>query len=158
MMGKITNRQPEETLKEALQAWAKAAPMTLKLQADLLGIPESTLANALNPNIDNMHYHLRWLIPHTLLLGDLGALDYLEACVGRVAFPLPEVPECVADLQAELARTIKEFGDVVTTAGQALEDGRILRNEVKRIEREIHELVRQALGFLQSVKDRMERF
>jgi len=155
---KLMNRQPEETLKEALQRWAKSSSMTLKLQADLLGIPESTLANALNPNIDNMHYHLRWLIPQTLLLGDFGALDYLEACVGRVAFPMPEVPECVADLQFELAKTVKEFGDVVSSCGEALEDGRILRNEVKRIEREVHELVRQSLGFLRSVKDRMERF
>ena len=61
--------QPEETLKEALQRWAKSFPMTLKLQADLLGIPESALANALNPNIDSMHYHLRWLIPHTVVVG-----------------------------------------------------------------------------------------
>ncbi len=149
---------PEETVKEALQRWAKGHRMPLRRQAELLGIPESTLANAVNPHIDSCHYQLRHLVPQTMLLQDLAMMDYLESCLGRVAFAIPRAPECLADLQGELARTIKEFGDVVQAAGEALEDGLISRNEVKRIEREVYELVRQAMGFLQSVKDRMERF
>jgi len=149
---------PEETVKEALQRWAKGHRMSLRRQAELLGIAESTLANSVNPHIDNCHYQLRHLVSQTMLLQDFGMMDYLESCLGRVAFGLPGAPECVVDLQGELARTIREFGDVVQVSGEALEDGLISRNEVKRIEREVHELVRQVMGFLQSVKDRTERF
>lgn len=158
MMTKMMNGQPEESLKEALHRWASKSELTFKRQAELLNIRESTFANSLNPHIEDCHYHLRYLVSHTLLLGDCGMLDYLEACVGRVAFPIPRAPERVADLQHELARTIREFGEVVTASGEALEDGRIQRNEVRRIEREVHELVRQAMGFLQAVKGRMERW
>ncbi len=46
-------------------------------------------------------------MPQTLLLKDFGMLDYLEACLGQVAFPIRKAQECVADLRAELARTIR---------------------------------------------------
>lgn len=157
MMTKVTNGQPEESLKEALHRWASRSDLKFKRQAELLNIRESTFANSLNPHIEDCHYHLRYLVPHTLLLSDCGMLDYLEACVGRVAFAIPKGPACVADLQAELARTIKEFGDVVQASGEALEDGCLSRDEVVRIEREVHDLVRQAMGFLRSVKERVER-
>ncbi|APG24073.1 phage regulatory CII family protein [Syntrophotalea acetylenica] len=157
-MAGIAHNPPEETLREMLYRWAKARPLTLKRQAEHLGLAESTLGNSINPHIEAMEYKLAWLIPHMLLNDSLAPLDYLEACVGRVAFDLPQAPECVANLQAELARTIKEFGDVIAASGTALEDGRVQRNEVKRIEQEINEMVRQAFAFLQAVKDRMERY
>ena len=53
---------PEETVKEALQRWAKGHRMPLRRQAELLGVPESTLANAVNPHIDSCHYQLRHLL------------------------------------------------------------------------------------------------
>lgn len=157
-MTQIVDRHPEETLREALSSFAKQAPMTLKRQAELLGIAESTFANSINPHISDVHYHLRHLIPHTLLLQDFTLLDYLESCVGRVAFQVPDAPEHISDLPAELAALLKRFGELVLATGTALEDGRVQRNDVKRIEREVNDLVRQLMAYLKAVKARMERF
>lgn len=154
----MANRQPEETLREMLQRVTKAAPMPLRHQAEHLGLPESTLGNSVNPHIEKMDYKLSWLIPHMLLMGSLEPLEYLATCVGHVLVEVPEAPSELADLNSELALTIKEFGDVVMEAGKALEDGRLQRNEVVRIEREVNEMVAQALGFVQLLKERMERF
>lgn len=138
---------PAETVKEALQRWAKGHRMPLRRQAELLGVPESTLANAVNPHIDSCHYQLRHLVPHTLLLQDFGMVDYLESCLGRVGFAMLGSPACVADLQAELARTIREFSDVVVASGEALEDGSLSRDEVVRAERDIT-LARTTAGYI----------
>ncbi len=65
------NGQPEELLKEALHRWASKSEQTFKRQAELLNLRESTFANSLNPPIENCHYHLRYLVLHTLLHGGL---------------------------------------------------------------------------------------
>jgi len=159
----LTNNrnQPEETLREFLHRWCKevgkAAGLSLKRQAELLDLAESTLGNSINPYMDRMDYKLSWLVRHMLILGSFAPLDYLEACVGRVAFPIPDCPAELADLNSELALTIKEFGDVVMETGKALEDGRLQRHEVVKVEREIDEVVRQLMAFRQVLKDSMER-
>lgn len=154
----FNQNQPEETLREFLQRWCKGAPMPMRRQAEHLGLPESTLGNSVNPHVEAMEYKLSWLIPHMLLVGNLEPLDYLEACVGRVAFKVPEAPVALADLNSELALTIKEFGDVLMETGKALEDGRLQRHEVVKVEREVNEMVKQALGLVQLLKARMERY
>lgn len=152
------HKQPEETLREMLQRWTKSAPMPVRHQAEHLNLPESTLGNSVNPHLDRMDYKLSWLIPHMLLVGNLEPLEYLASCVGCVLIKVPEAPAELADLNSELALVIKEFGDVVMETGKALEDGRIQRHEVVRIEREIDESVRQSLALKQALKDRMERY
>ena len=151
------NNQPEETLREFLYRWCKAEPLSLKRQAELLGIPESTLGNSINPHMEAMEYKLSWLIPHMLINNSLEPLNYLAACVGCVAFKIPDFPASMADLHTELALSIKEFGDVVQETGEALKDGRLQRHEFIKVEREIDEVVRQLMCFRQKLKEKMER-
>lgn len=144
--------EPEEPLKEVLQRWAKGSRLTLVRQADHLNVPKSTLANYVNPDVPDCHYPLRLLIPQTVLLNDFAVLDYLEACVGRVAFRLPEISNEFKGFRRELAATVKEFGEVLEATGTALLDNHVSSEELVLIEREVNELVRQALCFLESLK------
>lgn len=135
----------------------KAAGINLKRQAELLGLPESTFGNAINPHLKAMEYKLSWLIPHMLILNSLEPMNYLASCVGMVMFKLPDAPGGISELHKELALSIKEFGDVVMETGEALKDNRLQRHEVIKIEKEIDEVVRQLMGFRQKLKDNMER-
>jgi len=132
--------------------------MSLKRKAELLGIPESTLGNAINPHMEAMEYKASWLVPHMLILSSFEPLHYLASCVGMVMFKLPECPGGLSELHKELALSIKEFGDVVVETGEALKDNRLQRHEVIKIETEIDEVVRQLMGFREKLKDNMEKF
>lgn len=63
--------------------------------------------------------------------GSFAILDALEAQVGRVAFHLPSVNPHVDQMNRELARTLKQFGEFIETNGDVLEDGRIEPHELQ---------------------------
>lgn len=145
-----------EFIEKALKRWAGDHPLTIRMQAEALDLPESTLANSINPEISNCNYQLRRLINHMWLLGDLTFLDDLEFAVGRVAFPIPQPDAPPADLNREFACYIREFSDVVDAHGKAIA-GRIIRpGEVDDLRREVKELVRQALTYLAAVEKTVE--
>jgi hypothetical protein len=75
-----------ESIEKSLQLWAQNHSYTIRLQAEALGLPESTLANSMNPDIPKCNYQLRRLIDHMWLLGDLSFLDDLEFAVGGWLF------------------------------------------------------------------------
>ncbi len=151
-MEEIRGFDAEETLKEVLHRWAKGSRFTLARQADQLNIPKSTLSNACNPDVTDCHYQLRWLVPHTVMLGDYTLLDWLESCVGRVAFRIPEVPTKYSDFRRELSRSVREFGELLDAVGTALEDSHVSSEELVRIEQEGNDVVRQTMTFLESLR------
>ena len=82
--------------------------------------------------------------------------DHIDSALGRVAFALPEIPAHLEGVEELVASNVKEFGDVLQEVGKALMDGRIDRNEIRRLEREIQEQVRQAMALLESLKGMAE--
>lgn len=145
-----------EFIEKAFKRWASAHHFTIRMQAEGLGLPESTLANSINPEISNCNYQLRRLIDHIWLLGDLTFLDDLEFAVGRVAFPIPQPDAPPADLNREFACYIREFSEVVEAHGKAISDRVIRPGEVDNLRREVKELVRQALTYLSAVEKSVE--
>ena len=76
----------------------------------------------------------------THMTGDLGILNaFAEACSCMV-MPLPATPEGDGDMQ-RLAELAGEFADVMKSTSEALSDGEITPNEMRRLDREWSELV-----------------
>jgi hypothetical protein len=73
-----------------------------------------------------------------------------EQC-GAALIELPPRRGRLAGISRELARTAREFADVVETTSQAIEDGRITAAEKSRVRREILELIGQAGRLLRSL-------
>jgi hypothetical protein len=71
---------------------------------------------------------------------------------GHVCIPLPECKR-IEDLNRELHESIREFGHMITAASQALQNGRITKNEFKRIEMEGHDLIRHVTAFIMKAKE-----
>jgi hypothetical protein len=63
--------------------------------------------------------------------------DWIEAQLGRVAFRLPSVNPHVEEMNRELARTVKQFGEFLETSGDALADGLLEPHEVPGVLRAI---------------------
>lgn len=73
---------------------------------------------------------------------------YLEERFNRVGVDLPEAMPSAQDLLQELARTIKEFGDLAEVTSEALRTEGVDRRENEKIQREGWQLVRQALTLM----------
>lgn len=70
----------------------------------------------------------------------LAPLYYLAGRFNCQLLPIPSQHPCLQDLAAQLSSTIKEFGDMVSAAGEAMQDGIISPDERRLIEKEALEL------------------
>ena len=73
----------------------------------------------------------------------LAPVEYLEERFGRIGVNLPTVMPKASDILRELAKTIKEFGELVEATSEALKTDGVDRRENERIQREGWQLVRQ---------------
>lgn len=146
-----------QTLKDALHDQIHGSGVPIKLQAQEIGISYSYLANAANPDLEEFQFQLRHLLPLCRVTGCTNALDYIESSLGRVSFSLPSSLPCPQTITAELGCCFKEFGEFAETSAKALADNRISSSEAKRIEKELLDLVRQAMSFLRSVQEASQK-
>lgn len=114
--------------------------------AQRLGCPTSTLGRELNPDDEGAKLGLARFVALTAETGDFAPLDYVESCLGRVAFIMPRVVG-TAEVLTRLASASKEFGDVVQQIAGDLADGSLDHHE--RALKEISELA-QALAALRA--------
>lgn len=148
------------TLMDVIYRVTHGAEIDIQNQAKYVGRKYSTYANSCNKDIDpeaRPPFRAEDVVPISLLLGDFRILDFMEFQAGRQAFLLPQVPACMEDIQGELAKAVKEFGDVLTEVSRSLspesENGtRLSANEVKAIEKEILEEVQQLMALLDALK------
>jgi hypothetical protein len=81
----------------------------------------------------------------------LAPIRYLAEKYNLILIPISKTAEKPSELQKELLKTIKEFGELAQAASGALLDGKITSTESRRIEKEAWELIRQVAVFTQKV-------
>ena len=138
----------------------KRAPSGLSAEAvaDLIGVRYKTLMSDLSrhdghkPDMD--------LLPHIISATGIAAgraddmrqqiisatgsdapLRALARECGCLFVRVPEAAECAHPLTLQLVDTVKEFGDLMSTMGEALADGRIEQAEARRIARDGHDVM-----------------
>lgn len=108
----------------------------------LMGCNPRVLNNKLNPMC---HSHHLTLIEAMRLQQITGKHDVLFAeadCLGYVCIPRPDTSD--VSITTALTHACSEFGDYMREADKALSDNKITANEVKRLERELAEMISAA--------------
>ena len=85
----------------------------------------------------------------------LAPLHNLNQHFGFVSFPVPDRVKALSSesLSNEIIRCMKESGDVVRTYQEAMADGRISKQDLKALEREVWEAVTELVVFLHCAKE-----
>lgn len=85
----------------------------------------------------------------------LSPLTYLNNHFNQIVFDVPSHVKAMTreELSAELIRCMKEFGDVVASYQAAMKNGRISKQEMKRIEREVWEAATELFVFLHCARE-----
>jgi len=78
----------------------------------------------------------------------LAPLHYLAAKFGQIVFPAPAPGKNLSDLQQELSKLVKEFGDVLTESGKRLGDGDVSSKDARAITKEAQEVQRALSSFI----------
>lgn len=86
----------------------------------------------------------------------LAPIQYLACRFGMCLVDLPPDMPHMQHLSRQVTRLCKEFGDLLTEIGIALEDGHISPDERRRIEAEGHELM-QVVGSVLALVREQER-
>lgn len=109
--------------------------------APRLGKSSTSLSHEVRPPAGNMaKLGLRDAQRIMALTGDYRMLHAQAAELGQFVLPLPQVAQSDGSMQ-HLAELAREFGDVVSTIGSVLADGRVTDNEMRGLERQWGELV-----------------
>lgn len=81
------------------------------------------------------------------LTGDFRTLDAFERDLGRVAIPVPEIPQGRADILRLQARAAKEHGEAASELMESLaDDGELSADECRRCAREAYEAAQAHLA------------
>jgi len=109
--------------------------------------------NAANPNLPEFRFQARHLIPLTRLTGNFAAIDHIENSLGRVAFSIPKTNDSdTKTIQDDLLETISDFGKLVQDTSETLLPGHIRADEVKRLEGDAFQLMRDLAHFIDDLK------
>ncbi|MDG4811911.1 phage regulatory CII family protein [Hydrogenovibrio sp. 3SP14C1] len=117
--------------------------------ADKIGMSQKILSNKVNP--DNEHHQLTVLELCRLMPA---ADDYQVLIVMADMFGFKiekKQPSTVKNIISALLTVESEHGDVSRTLGEALEDGRLTRDERTAILREVNEAIDSLHGLKESV-------
>ena len=94
------------------------------------------------------------------LTGDYRVVHAFAAACGGMFVPLPQPDEVVTEALADVATCVKEFGELVTAFCTAVADGKVSRNELRRIEVEAGDAlnaIHQLLATATRLQTQMER-
>ena len=86
----------------------------------------------------------------------LAPLYYLAGRFNCQLLPIPSQHPCLQDLAAQLCVTIKGFGELVSSSGEAMQDGIISPDERRLIEKEALEL-QAAIGLFTKMVSEFSR-
>lgn len=140
------------TLKEALDCLGHHGALTVKELAERLGhITESTLGKQLSLYDEDNYPTLRQVVPLTLASRSDAVIDYLARAVGGVFFR----PPVGGEDEAQLGRTVREFGEMLQCHGATLADGRVTADEAERFAREADDVIAAVAGLKGRVRARV---
>jgi len=122
--------------------------------APRMGIGPAVFRSKLNPTTETHHLTLREAVRLQQLALRYDVLHAMADELGHVAIPLPAVAD--GEVAHALARTCAEFGEYLGRIDQALRDGEVTPNELKRLEKELTEMIAQA-AHMQSLLAGMSR-
>ncbi len=80
-------------------------------------------------------------------------IKYLEEHFGIVGVKIQPVCLAMNELSLDLLKSIEEFGHLAQEASVAMADGKITREEYKRIDQEAWHVIRQVMMFLIKAKE-----
>lgn len=96
------------------------------------------------------------IIPLCQFLEDYGIVEYLANNLGLIVFRIPAGKPTNKNYD-RIARLSKEFGEGIQAVGQALEDGRISKSEIAKIDKEFMEFITEAKSFLEHLRRQVKR-
>ena len=138
-----------ERLSAIVHAAVKNAPSGLSAEAgaDLVGKKYKTLMSELarhdghKPDMD--------LLPALVqATGSDAPLKHLARACGCLFIRVPDVAGAGHPLTAQLAEAVKDFGELMSTMGEALADGRIEHFEARRIARDGHDVMAAVMAVI----------
>lgn len=115
-----------------------------------IGVSGNVLSNKLNPNINTHHLTLSEAMRIMAITGDLRMLHAMASELGVMIKPMPMVAD--ESLLSALAHTANEFGQYLTAINDALKDGRITKLELRKVEKELGDLVAQSNKLMASLE------
>ncbi len=107
--------------------------------ADRMGIGRVVFNNKINPNNTTHHLTMVEALRLQQLAGRYDVLFAMAEACGFICLPVPgEVHE---NVDRDVAMLCKEFGEYIGRVSEALDDGRVTPNEIKRCEKELAEMI-----------------
>ncbi len=143
-----------ERLSSVVHAAVKHAPSGLSAEAiaDIAGKKYKTLMSELSrheghkPDMD--------LLPALIqATGSDAPLHALGRACGCLFVRLPDIIGEGHPLAMHLADTVKDFGELVATLGEALADGHISHDEAQRIARDGHDVMDAVMTIIRMAED-----
>lgn len=120
-------------LYRAVHAW----PLGTDALAAALNMSRTSLLHKVNPAYPGAHPSPEEGLAIMQTTGDHGAHHTQGALLGYIHLPAPSLLTTGSDeTAAELAASVREFGEFITRAASDLADGRCTANELANIERE----------------------
>lgn len=147
------------TLREVLHNTIHCHP-TLKVPviAERIGISENYLYRAALPDQEDSdtgtgcRFPLKKLIPLIQTTQDFSVLDHIEQSVGRVAVRIPQGAASNSEICKLAMESVKEFGELMAELDSSLNDRKLTRDEVERINKEGYEAVQAIMALLHNLK------
>lgn len=121
--------------------------------APFLGKSAATLSHEVNPAMPTYKLGIQTAVDMTIASRNPAILNAFAAECGFMVLPLPSV-EAGDDVVNRIAGLAKEFAEEVQAVSDALADGEVTANEVKRIEREGADVIAAVQSLLVAVRDR----
>lgn len=119
----------------------------------LMGKGYSTLMNELNGSIAGHKFGLLHLIPLMQATGSTRGLDYLCGAMGCVCIRLPGAGSGLPNTERDAMEAVRQFGELIAAVGDAIADGRISREERKRISHEGYEAMQAIMTLIKKVEE-----
>jgi hypothetical protein len=142
-----------QTVLDAAHATAHDYPGGTRALAVRMALNPAVLSNQLNPNNNDHPLQVRNLMLMMSLTGDMRALHAACLDMGYMALPIPTVAD--ETTTEALVHTCKEFADFIQVVSASLSDGKITKLELRKIRKELGELMGQA-GKLEAILAGME--
>lgn len=108
-----------------------------------IGVSGGVLSNKLNPNIDTHHLTLAEAMRIMVMTQDVRILQAQANELGYMVVPLHVVED--ETVTAAMTHTVGEFGEYVTAACDAMKDGHITKLELRKINKELGDMIAQAV-------------